>query len=95
VVQDVVLGADLTAYVEMVRTRPLYVVVLAPSAEAVTAREARREKTGYGTAWTVRDLDAELRTRTPRIGLWLDSTELTVRETVEAILAGRERARVA
>jgi predicted kinase len=95
VVQDVVLGADLTAYVEMVRTRPLYVVVLAPSAEAVTAREARREKTGYGTAWTVRDLDAELRTRTPRIGLWLDSTELTVGETVEAILAGRERARVA
>lgn len=70
-------------------------VVLAPDAQAVAAREAGREKTGYGAAgWSVRDLDTELRTRTPRLGLWLDTTELTVGETVEAILAGRERARV-
>ncbi|MFF4500265.1 hypothetical protein [Streptomyces sp. NPDC001401] len=34
------------------------------------------------------------RPSTPRLGLWLDSSELTVGETVEAILAGRERARV-
>ncbi|MFI6011514.1 AAA family ATPase [Streptomyces sp. NPDC051243] len=93
VVQDVVLGPELAAYVRLVRTRPLYVVVLAPSAAAVAAREAGRAKTGYG-AWTVERLDAELRARTPRIGLWVDSSELTVGETVEAILAGRERARV-
>lgn len=93
VVQDVVLGADLAAYVRLVRTRPLYVVVLAPSAAAVAAREAGRAKTGYG-AWTVDRLDGELRARTPRIGLWVDSSELTVGETVEEILAGRERARV-
>ncbi|GAA4073897.1 AAA family ATPase [Streptomyces shaanxiensis] len=93
IVQDVVLGADLAAYVQLVRTRPLYVVVLAPSAAAVAAREAGRAKTGYG-AWTVERLDGELRARTPRIGLWVDSSELTVGETVEAILAGRERARV-
>lgn len=95
VVQDVVLGADLTAYVETVRTRPLYVVVLAPDQGTVAAREAGRGKTGYGAGWTVAGLDTELRDRTPRIGLWLDTTELTVGETVEAILAGRERARVA
>ncbi|MFJ8533091.1 AAA family ATPase [Streptomyces sp. NPDC093591] len=97
VVQDVVLGAELAAYVRLVRTRPLYVVVLAPSAEAVAAREAGRAKTGYGTgagAWTVERLDGVLRARTPRLGLWVDSSELTVGETVEAILAGRERARV-
>ncbi|MCX4881112.1 MULTISPECIES: AAA family ATPase [unclassified Streptomyces] len=93
VVQDVVLGNALTAYVGLVRTRPLYVVVLAPSPEAVTARETGRAKTGYG-AWTVEDLDGALRADTPRLGLWLDSSELTVGETVEAILAGRERARV-
>ncbi|MDF3147636.1 MULTISPECIES: AAA family ATPase [unclassified Streptomyces] len=93
VVQDVVLGADLAAYVRLVRTRPLYVVVLAPSAVAVAAREAGRAKTGYG-AWTVEQLDGELRADTPRIGLWVDSSELTAGETVEAILAGRERARV-
>jgi hypothetical protein len=51
-VQDVVLGAELAASVRLVRTRPLYVVVLAPSAAAVAAREAGRAETGYG-AWTV------------------------------------------
>lgn len=93
VVQDVVLGEQLTAYVDLFRSRPLHVVVLAPSPEAVAAREAGRAKTGYG-AWTEADLDAGLREATPRLGLWLDTTRLTVGETVEAILAGRERARV-
>lgn len=106
VVQDVVLGAHLTAYVGLVRTRPLYVVVLAPRAEVVAAREAGRAKTGYGSghehrhergrgAWTVAELDDTLRSTTPRIGLWLDTSELTVAETVDAVLAGRDRARVA
>ncbi|WP_460066227.1 AAA family ATPase [Streptomyces sp. YKOK-I1] len=94
VVQDVVLGPALPAYAGLVRTRPLYVVVLAPDAAAVAAREAGRDKTGYGAGWTVAGLDEELRARTPRIGLWLDTTAWTVGETVEAILAGRERARV-
>lgn len=95
VVQDVVLGEDLTAYVGLVRTRPLYVVVLAPDAGTVAAREADRAKTGYdGGAWTVPALDEALRTSTPRIGLWLDTSALTPAQTVDAILAGRERARV-
>jgi predicted kinase len=94
VVQDVVLGEDLRTYTGRVRTRPLYVVVLAPRPEAVAVREAERPKTGYGGAWTVGLLDEALRTRTPRIGLWLDTSELTVAQTVEAILAERERARV-
>ncbi|MER6211100.1 AAA family ATPase [Streptomyces sp. NPDC001642] len=93
VVQDVVLGEELTAYVGLIRTRPLRVIVLAPDPAAVTAREAGRAKTGYG-AWTVEDLDRGLRTRTPRIGLWLDSSALTVGETVDAIIEGRERSRV-
>ncbi|GGW77484.1 AAA family ATPase [Streptomyces lomondensis] len=94
VVQDVVLGEDLRTYADLVRTRPLYVVVLAPRPEAVAAREAGRAKTGYGAGWTVGLLDEALRARTPRIGLWLDTSELTVGQTVEAIVAGRERARV-
>ncbi|MGC5037806.1 MULTISPECIES: AAA family ATPase [unclassified Streptomyces] len=94
VVQDVVLGEHLRTYTGLVRTRPLYVVVLAPRPEVVAAREAERTKTGYGAGWTVGALDEALRTRTPRLGLWLDTSELTVGQTVEAILAGRERARV-
>lgn len=54
VVQDVVLGEELTRYVELVRTRPLYVVVLAPEPQAVAEREARRGRavTGPGGRWS-------------------------------------------
>lgn len=94
VVQDVILGEELRTYVDLVRTRPAHVVVLAPRPEAVAAREEARGKTGYG-AWTVEDLDAILRERTPEVGLRLDTSELTVEETVDAILAGLDEARVA
>ncbi|MFB4426519.1 AAA family ATPase [Streptomyces sp. QL37] len=93
VVQDIVLGADLERYVARVRTRPLYVVVLAPSTEAVRDREEARAKTGYG-AWTVEALDRGLREETPGIGLRLDTSRQTPDETVAAILAGLPAARI-
>lgn len=93
VVQDVVLGPALAEYVELVRARPLHVVVLAPAPDAVAAREAGRDKTGYG-AWTVTDLDTSLREETPRIGLWLDTSDLTPEQTVDAIVARRDEAAV-
>ncbi|MEV3992868.1 AAA family ATPase [Streptomyces sp. NPDC049837] len=95
VVQDVVLGPELGAYTRLVRTRPFYVVVLAPDPVAVAAREAARGKTGYGDGWTPELLDRGLREETDRIGLWLDTSELTVDGTVEAILAQLDEARVA
>jgi cytidylate kinase len=85
VVQDIVLGPDLPAYLAMVRTRPRYAVVLAPGPEAVARREAGRHKRGYG-AWTIEALDRSLREETPRLGLWLDTSGLTPEETVDAIL---------
>ena len=86
VLQDVVLGADLPAMVGRIRHRPLAVVVLAPRAEVVAARERDRPKTGYGD-WPVADLDAGFRADTPRIGLWLDTSDQTPEETVTEILA--------
>ncbi|HEY5832405.1 AAA family ATPase [Streptomyces sp.] len=93
VVQDVVLGEHLEPYLGAIRTRPLYLVVLAPSPEAVARREAARAKSGYGS-WTVGGLDHVLRDETPRLGLWLDTTFQSPEETVEAILAGLGAARV-
>ncbi|MCM2413893.1 AAA family ATPase [Streptomyces sp. RKAG290] len=93
VVQDIVLGPDLTEYVARVLTRPLYVVVLAPSPESVRSREARRPKDGYGI-WTVEALDRALREETPRVGLWLDTSRQTPQETVTAILDRLPEARV-
>lgn len=86
VVQDVVLGGELTRYLDSVAARPRYLVVLDPGPEVVAAREAGRAKSGYGGAWTVERLDAALR-ETPRIGLWLDTSEQTPEETVDRILA--------
>jgi predicted kinase len=86
IVQDVILGPDLPAYRKMVRTRPCHLVVLAPRADVVAAREEARGKTGYSGGWTVpamiKDLDAM-----PRIGLWLDNSDQTVDQTVDQILA--------
>jgi len=87
VVQDIALGDALPAWVAMFR-HPPQVVVLAPSAATVHAREAARAKAGYGS-WTVEDLDAGLRDGTPRIGLWLDTSDQTPAQTVDAILAQR------
>jgi chloramphenicol 3-O-phosphotransferase len=86
VVQDIILGAHLAEYVELVTSRPLAVVVLAPDPETVSRREAERPKSGYGD-WTVESLDNELREHTPRLGLWLDTSAQTADETVEEILA--------
>ncbi|MFD7617871.1 AAA family ATPase [Streptomyces sp. NPDC051658] len=94
VVQDVVLGEELAGYVGLVRTQPLYVVVLAPEPRAVAEREAGRGKSGYGAGWTVEALDRVLREETPRIGLWLDTTGQTVEQSVDAVLAELGRARV-
>jgi adenylylsulfate kinase-like enzyme len=94
VVQDIMLGGDLGRYVARVRTRPLYVVVLAPSAAAVRSREAARPKTGYGAAWTVDALVDALLEETPRTGLWLDTTEHTPAQTVAAILDNLPAAQV-
>ena len=81
-----ILGPALARVARLLRGRSFGIVVLCPSPEAVAAREAGRPKTGYG-AWTPADLDRGMRADTPRLGLWLDSSGLTVGETVDAILA--------
>jgi predicted kinase len=91
VYQDVILGPLLREVVELIETRPLRVVVLCPSPEAVADREAARAKTGYG-AWTVADLDRTLRAETPRLGLWLDTSAMTPADTVDALLARLDEA---
>ncbi len=86
VVQDVILGQALADLVTMVRHRPLALVVLAPSPKVVEQREAQRSKKGYVSGWTVGTLDHMLRTETPRLGLWLDTSAQSAEETVDEIL---------
>ena len=85
VVQDIALGEWLPRFAGLIRSRPLFVVVLAPRPESVEAREAGRPKSGYG-AWAIEQLDGILREETPEMGLWIDSSEQTPEQTAEEIL---------
>ena len=88
---DIVMGESLTPYLGMVRNRPLYVVMLYPSIDAVVARERERQKMAYRDLGPT--LEDAVRTfygwidATERIGLWLDSTDQTADETVDEIMS--------
>jgi hypothetical protein len=86
VLEDVVAGPILSDYCSMISSRPCHVVVLLPSLAALAARDAGREHKGYG-AWSVDALHNGFVNGTPRIGVWLDTTDLTPEETVDEIVA--------
>jgi hypothetical protein len=88
VVQDVVLGASLSTYVDMIGSRPLVVVALVPRPDVVAQREAGRSKMAYRDGhFGIAELDDGLRSATPRIGLWLDTSDQTPERTVDEIVA--------
>jgi predicted kinase len=92
VLQDIIIGVHLADMVSAINHRPLYVVVLAPSAEVVQAREDARRLAHGKVAYKpgdqdVAELDASFRRDTPRIGLWLDTSGQDVGQTVNEIIA--------
>ncbi len=94
VYQDVIIGEILQDVVVMHKEWPLYVVVLCPSPAVAVERDAHRHKQVYHS-WTPEELDHALKYETPRIGLWLDTSAMTVDETVDAIFAHLDEARIA
>jgi chloramphenicol 3-O-phosphotransferase len=89
--EDVVAGPLLEEAVDLVRSRPLHVVALLPSRTTVAEREAARETAGY-EHWSVDELHGGFAEATPRLGLWIDSSEQTPEQTVDEILARSEEA---
>ena len=87
VVEDVIAGPMLPECLELIRSRPLHVVVLLPRREIVAAREAARPTDGY-EHWSLDALYDLFARDTPRLGLWLDTSDQTPEETVGAILEG-------
>jgi predicted kinase len=84
VVDDLVIGTRVDQLLEILAAQTFVFVMLTPRLEVVRERER-----GRGTAlWQQWEwLDDEIRTRTPRIGLWLDNSDLTVKQTVDEIVA--------
>ena len=91
VIDDIVVVRErLAIYTE--RLPDLHVVVLAPSVEVALERDDKRGYKRVGERW--RHLDQEQREAlTDKDILWIDSSELSTEETVDAILARRARER--
>lgn len=92
VIQDNYYGPALEHMLEFLEEYPVQVVVLCPDCETIRQREAGRSKNGY-TGFDVETLYDSFMKETPRIGLWIDSTNLTEQETVERIteMAAKKR----
>jgi hypothetical protein len=96
VVQDNIFGADVSRWLESVAARPRHLVVLRPCVATVRQRERERHESTGKTAYrpgefTVEELDEEL-AATPRIGLWLDTSDQTPQQTLAEILRRQSEA---
>lgn len=87
VYQDIIIGPSLPDVVRSFQPYQPFVVVLCPRPEVVAARDQARAKTGYPDRASVEAFERVLRTETPRLGYWLDTSELTIDGSVAHILA--------
>ncbi|HEV2427562.1 MAG TPA: AAA family ATPase [Acidimicrobiales bacterium] len=90
VLNDNVYGDDVVHLLRAIRARPRRLVVLNPRADVVAARDAARVastgKVAYRDGYSVEGLVAALRA-TPRVGLWLDTSDQSPSETLDEVLA--------
>lgn len=90
VIDDVVVSKSvLDTYDSNLETRPLLLVQLTPHFDVIKARDAARDKHVF-QMWG--HLDEQLRSSMPRVGLWLNTSDMTAEETVDAILARQDQA---
>ncbi|GAB3700794.1 AAA family ATPase [Mariniluteicoccus flavus] len=93
IVQDVIVGPELPAFIDRVKNPERFLVVLSPSVSALEWREQQRAKAGY-VYFSPGAMDHALRAETAHVGYWLDSSAQTPEETVADILENLEKARV-
>jgi predicted kinase len=82
--------ARLTTYLELLPSEPVGLVVLAPSIAVARARDRERPDKHVLSAWE--HLHDQLAHALGDRGLWLDTSNLTVAATVNAILARQQEA---
>lgn len=90
VLDDVIIGARLSEMLSDLRTRPVCFVLLAPRLEVVQARNAMRPNKNVFASWQHLH-EVNLR-ETPRVGLWLDTSDITAEESAATILARLDEA---
>lgn len=87
VYQDILIGVSLKDVAEQLADLDPLIVVLNPKADVLAKRDAARHKTGYGESFPPEVLADTLERETPRLGLWLDTSNMTAEEVVDRILA--------
>ena len=87
VYQDILIGADFIRATSALADLAPRIVVLCPSVATLAQRDRDRAKTGYGDHFPPEVLANALERDTPRKGLWIDSSAMSVDEVVERILA--------
>ena len=83
VLDDIVIGTRIGHLLENLAGVEFYFVMLTPALDAVKERELGRG-TRLFEEWAY--LDEEIRSRTQRVGLWLDTSRLGAEETVGEIM---------
>jgi len=98
VVQDNIYGSDVEHWLARVDAHAKHLVVLRPSVAVVEARDAQRTrdtgKVAYRDGFTPAINDEHVASTRADLGLWLDTSELSARETVVTILEHADQARV-
>ena len=84
VLDDIVIGSRVDELLLHLAGERFVFVMLTPRPDVVRERE-RGRGTELWKQWEW--LDDEIRTKTPRIGLWLDNSDQTPNETVDEIVA--------
>jgi len=84
--QDILIGRDFVRVTEALADLDPRIVVLNPSVETLAQRDADRHKTGYGEHFPPDVLANALQSETPRRGLWLDTSAMTIEDVVSEIL---------
>lgn len=84
VIDDVVIGSRLDDFRHELRSRPILFIMLMAALEVVERRDAGRNDKHVFERW--RHLDDDVRHHMPRVGLWVDTSQMTADEAVETIL---------
>ncbi|TWP36540.1 AAA family ATPase [Leekyejoonella antrihumi] len=94
VVADNIFGDYLDDFLEIAAPEPVHLVVLHPSIDTIYDRDAQRRKNAYRDGITVEDLWHTVEEHTSRVGLWLDTTSMSVAQTITRVLRNLNEALV-
>lgn len=92
VIADNIFGEFLTDYLHIAAPETVHLVMLHPAVEAVQQREDGRGKDAYGNGYSVQGLWDAVESATPRVGLWLDTSAMSVSEVVLEIIRRQHEA---